>query len=436
MKLHIEEISPVVRRITVELSAGKVDAFLDAAVRHYSGTIAQDGLQAGNVSPAVEEKHFAEEIIARARQNILDSVIASVIREHKLCLVNRAACGECLLMRGQACSFTLHVEVVPHLPLPEKLADLSVRVRAAYVEPAHFFTVLQHLRHARGTLREVTAPRCPEDGDVVCIDVQAQCAGKPVHGLCAQNITLRLGKDEEHPELCCTARTLKVGEQGSCMMLCPPHYPDPTVRDKRIQLTVRLHAIKKADLPYLDDSFAAGLGYENLRCMQEEMYKDLLNTVIVRNQREAEENLLDSLLAPLHFSVPPTLFTIHNKSGFLQAKSLFERQGFTGRDLEEKLAAIAPEVERSALRQARTQAFLMFLAYRENIVVSEQDLEEEIQKMARQCHRDAIDMKQDIYISNAVYELQDQILADKALRLLYTKAQKILVDKDGNPVPT
>jgi FKBP-type peptidyl-prolyl cis-trans isomerase (trigger factor) len=132
------------------------------------------------------------------------------------------------------------------------------------------------------------------------------------------------------------------------------------------------------------------------------------------------------------FEPPPSLVGICRKIYLLQARVYFESQGLLAGEVMQKLEELTPEAESSARGQAKAQAFLMALAYREKLVLSQEELKQEIEKMARQNRCDAAKLEADLYSNNAVYELQDQLLADKALRYFYTKARKIVIGEDGN----
>lgn len=434
MKQSIKEISPVLRQVTVDVSADRINEIIDAAVKQFTENLTLDGFKAGSVPPALVGQRFQEEIFSLAEQNMLDIAITSMTHEHGLHPVNRVVCNDCNIVRGQPCTFNLQFEIIPPIALPDKLEDLSVKVREPALEPDIFFVTLQRLLRSKGTLEDVAETRRPQDGDVMFIDIDAQYKGENVPGLSAKNVAIRLSEGRGTPEVMQVARTLLAGTHGTCLMPCPEEYPDARLRGKDITLTVFLRNLKKEILPELNDAFAATLGHNDLRSLQETIYKELLSAAIVRNQREAEENLLSSLVEPLDFDLPQSLLLIHHKAHMLQARAFFAGKGLKGPALEQKMEEIHSKGEEAAREQAKAQTFLMALAYREKIVVSEQDLTQEIQKIARKAGREADALKEELYKTGAIYELQDQILSDMALKLLYSKAQKIVVDGKGNQV--
>ena len=83
------------------------------------------------------------------------------------------------------------------------------------------------------------------------------------------------------------------------------------------------------------------------------------------------------------------------------------------------------------MREARFQTWLMALAFRENIVVTEQETEAKIGRLALASGKDKAELTGELRKSGALYELQDKILAEKALNFLYGKAKKIIVDQNG-----
>jgi FKBP-type peptidyl-prolyl cis-trans isomerase (trigger factor) len=78
-----------------------VNSFLDAAARQYGESLSLGGYRPGNAPLALVEKYFAKKVAALARQNMLDSVMDSLMREHTLYPVNKVAHDDCPLVRGQ-----------------------------------------------------------------------------------------------------------------------------------------------------------------------------------------------------------------------------------------------------------------------------------------------------------------------------------------------
>ena len=93
------------------------------------------------------------------------------------------------------------------------------------------------------------------------------------------------------------------------------------------------------------------------------------------------------------------------------------------------------DMHRNAREQARSHVFLLALAEREHIRVSEQDMQSEIERMARNMKSDPAAVRERLDGSGLADDVRERILAAKALTYLYNKAHKVVVDESGNVVP-
>ena len=88
-----------------------------------------------------------------------------------------------------------------------------------------------------------------------------------------------------------------------------------------------------------------------------------------------------------------------------------------------------------ARMQAKAQAFLMALAFRENIRVTQQEADRHILQIAQETKQDFAKLREAIWQNGMIHDIQERLMAAKALDMLYAKAKKITVDADGKPVP-
>lgn len=240
MKQRIECLSPVVRRITVHISADEVDAAFDEAARQHGSAATAAGVGAGNATGSLNLDD-TDAILTMARQSLLDAALAEMTDRHGIQPVNRVAYEEVDAIRGQDCTFVLQCEALPPISLPARAEELSVKVREPLVAPEAFHAALLNLRRSWAKVEDVTELRPPRDGELVQLDLRAVCDEAPVPGMNADMLTLRLGDESSEPgmaEITQVARRLSAGQTGTCVLPCPADYPDARLRGRDITLTV------------------------------------------------------------------------------------------------------------------------------------------------------------------------------------------------------
>lgn len=442
MEHSIEVVSPVQRKISVTVPAAGVNAIIDSAIRNFGANLSIDGFRKGKVPAKVIEKRFPEEIISRATDSLVNMQVSAILEKEDLNPVNRIEFdgGENpQVARDQDFSFSFLFEILPDsIQLPEDLSALSVEVGAPDLKPEEVESISTRIRKTMATLEEVTENRLPQNDDVVLVDVDGTVDGAPVPGMKADNFLMQLHapKEGDKPaEVDEIIRTLHAGEEGEGTMICPDDHPDPTLRGKTIDLKVKLHRISREALPDLDDEFAKKVGFEDIGKLRKAIFEQAMSNKLKEIRSKGEQQLLDSLLDAQDFPLPESMVNKHLNEYLAEARNYLMRQGLDQNAVADTLKNMKDEGLVQARMQAKAQAFLMALAYRENIKVTEQEADRQIMQMAQESKQDFAKLREAIWQNGMINDIQERLMAGKAMDLMYTKAKKIVVGPDGKPLP-
>ncbi len=431
----IEELSPVKRKISISVPAAGVNAILDATIRNFGQDLSLDGFRKGKVPPKVIESRFGEEIINRATDTLVNMQVSSLLEEKNINPITRIQFEGEKIARDTDFSFSFSFEILPEIPLPENLEELSVEVQGPDLKPEDVEAITRRLRQAMATLEEVTENRLPQDGDVVLVDVDGTFEGKPVPGMKADNFLMQLKSSENPMEVDTIIRKLHVGETLNDTLICPEDYPDPTLRGKNLDVKVTLHKIQTEVPAEMDEEFAKRVGFEDLGKMRKAIFEQALNNKLTEVKAAGQKKLLDSILEPLDFPLPESMVNNMLAEYLNEARVFLQRQGIDPETMTETLKNMRDEGLEQAKAQAKIQAFLLSLAFRENIKVSEQEADRQIREMASESGQDYLKLRDQLWQTGLIHDVQERIMAGKAMDLLYNKAKKIVVDENGTPLP-
>lgn len=430
MEYRIATPSVLKRRIAVSVSVHEVDQAIDDALR-----LADDSPKVGETAETdFPGPLFSEAVLRRATEALVEKGITAILDEHDFFPVNRIWYEGPLAERGKPLSYTLSLDILPEIPLPERLETLSVEVEEPVVSPRALRERLHHLLRAKGgRLDPVHERRLPQDGDVLEIDITAAHAGSPVPGMGANGFLLQLKPGQFDMDVAQLARTLHVGETASGTVLCPLEYPDVSLRGKPVEITVRLRSIRREILPQPDEAFAVSIGFPSLRALHERLFMDCLERKMEEHRKAAEAKLLATVLESLEFPLPESLVAIHLKTVLMELRRSLSEQGYAGEELERLLEEKRETGLEVARREARIQTMLMVLGYREGLSVGEGDIEKAVKTLSGRT-RDIKAVRRKLEETGAIWELRDRLLAEKALYKLYAKAKKTVVDSKGRIV--
>lgn len=428
MRYVTEDISPVKKKITVTVPAEEGDAALAATIAMYRTNIRMDGFRKGKVPASIIEKRFHTEVYKEATTDLVNVHINEIITENQFTPVSRIDYDGGDLEKGQDFVYNISFEVMPDFELPT-YEGFAVEQEEAEVKEEEIEAVVERIRGNLAEVSTVGESRNPASGDIVVVDFEARDEdGAPIAGIKADNFQLSLGEGQTLPDFETLICTLKTGEETDGPVSFPKDFFNPEFAGRTVTMHVKLHAIKERKLMELDDAFAkkAG-GFENMEKLRESIRNSYLKSQGDLKKAAAQKTLLDSLLKLVDFPIPDTMLESHINMivGDLQDK--LERQGKSLSSLGKTEAAIREEAKPEAEMRARTHIFLLTVAKKKELTVSEQEVDMQLRRMALQSGQDYEAIKDYYMKNNLLFALRDRILADKAMEEIYSKALVTMV---------
>lgn len=428
MQYSMESISAVRRLAHITMSHNEVAEALDKA----SSQKHSKGRKSGKSKSSPETSPSAVRLLT-------EQGITTVLSKEQLIPLSQFSINTGKLKREAEFSFSVEFEVLPDIPVPLNLGDLSVETQEPEPEQADLERVGMRLLKRMGSLSEIQENRRPTPGDVVKIDVSAEYHGKPLPYMSRNDFHYRLAQQEpknqqnQRQELDEATLSLKKGEAGHITITCPAEYPEQELRGKPISLTVELKGIYEEGLPVIDEQLAQRMGFDNLVELKLHLYE------MARKERtrdlyaQAREKLLDKLLGHLEFPLPECLVQ-RCFNDYLRVTAVqLEEQGWAREDIVRQLQGIKAEAWTEARKEAKEETFLLALAFRENMQVHD-EIDKLIKKMAKEEGKAENSLRRQFEESSEINDLQARLLIAKAMDFLYRKARKVFVDKSGQPV--
>lgn len=429
MAHSIEVLSPVSRKISVTVPAEEVNAALNAAAREVGASVTLPGFRKGKAPASVIEKRFAGEVISRATETLVERRVADILKEEDLKPMSRLDFEGQQITRGKDLAFSFTFETLPDdIKLPEDLSALTVEMGSSEATEEEVAAFTQRLLKSTATLEEVKEARLPENGDIVTIDVDGDVDGKSVPGMKVENYSIQLAEPQEGKELSeldKIIRGLHAGEEGTGTMVCPEDHIDETLRGKTVDLRVKLNRISREILPELDEDYAKKLGFPDLDALKK-MIADQANRNKAASVRsEAEAKLMDSVLEGQDFPLPEAVVKSQQEEYENEIRDYLSQQGLDKDAIDESLKNMAEECRKQGESRARVVVFLAALARREKLEVTAPEVDMQIMQMARQYNQDFHKLRETLYQNGAVNDIQDRMLNNKAMNLMFDKAQKV-----------
>ena len=432
MKIDVDELSPVQRKIRVELPPETVTHQFSRAYQDLGRRVRIKGFRAGKAPRSVLQGIYGDEIKGQVRSQLVEDSLGEVIKERGLQIVSRPEIEANELEEGRGFSFSAIFEVKPEFEAKDYLGVEVEKVKIAITD-AQVEAALQRLRESHARLEPVEDRNVVEQGDFVTLDFEGSIAGKPFAGGKGENYLLEIGGGQTLPQFENAVTGLKVGEQQSVRVTYPENYSNTELAGKAVDFAVIVHDIKRKVLPTLDDDFAKDHG----ECASLDELRATVRTRLERELKqiqdeELKEQIINRVIAGHSFTPPPAMVE-------RQTRYLMERyqNGVSGQGASASEAPLSMEETRKTLegraaRQVQATLLVEKIAQLEHVEVSEKEIQQRIDSLARAAGEKGTTVREYYSRSDARDELRSQMVFDHTLSFLLEKAT--IKEVDPKPV--
>lgn len=426
MKIEVEALSPVEKKVTVEVDPERVARELDRAYAALGRRVKLRGFRPGKAPRKVLERNFRDEVERDVVEKLVGATFADAVREHALDAVAppRVDVAQEGLAEAQPFRFTARVEVKPKLD-PKDYRQLEVTRRPVEVTDAMIADELARMQDGLAQLVAVEGREEAQAGDFAAIDFEGTIDGQPFEGSRAEGVTARVEPGEfldgHLPQLA----GKKLGEALEVEQAFPPDYRIESLRGKTARFAVTLKGLKVRQAPALDDELAKDAGLEGVTTLEQlraRIREDLEKREKRRSESELRDALVKAALAKNEFEVPPALVERAIDAMIQGAADRFARQGLDFRQMGLDVPRLRADLREQALLQVKGALLLEAIADREKIEVTDGDVQAEIARTAAEVNLPLARVQQELRGEEARRALEHRIREDKALAFLTSEA--------------
>ncbi|MGN1401289.1 MAG: trigger factor [Bacillus sp. (in: firmicutes)] len=384
--------------LTVEVEAEQVNKGLDAAFNKVVKQINVPGFRKGKMPRQMFEKRFGvESLYQDALDFILPDAYASAVEESGIEPVDRPEIDVETMEKGQPLVFKATVTVKPEVTLGE-YKGLEVEAVSSEVTEEEVQEELAKLQERFAEL-VVKEEGKAENGDTVVIDFEGFVDGEAFEGGKAENYSLELGSNSFIPGFEDQVVGLEAGQEKDIEVSFPEEYHAAELAGKPATFKIKLHEIKSKQLPELDDEFAkdADEEVETLAELTEKTRKNLEESKKNNAEQAVRDAAIEKAAANAEVTIPEVMVETEVDRMLQEFEQRLSMQGmnldlyyqFSGQDE----AALKGQMKEDAEKRVRTNLVLEAIVKAENITVTDEDVEAEVNKMAEMYNMEADQIK-------------------------------------------
>jgi trigger factor len=413
VKSAVETISPTRVRISIDVDFNDLEPHVKRAYQSISERIVIPGFRKGKVPRAMIDQRVGRgAVLDEAINSALPDFYTQAARENDVLVVGRPSVDIKELKDNELVKFEVEVDIRPDVKLPD-FSKIEVSVDDVAVTDKDVEEQVEALRIRFGTL--TTVEKDAASGDFVSIDLVARVDGKDVEGGSANGISYEVGSNRMIDGLDAALEGMKVNETKK--------FNAPLVGMKEGEegeVEVTLKAVKKRELPDLNDDFAKlASEFETLKELEADVRERLKRLKAMEQGAQARDNLLKHLLDTVEIPVPENLVNdeVHDH---LEKESRLED--------DTHRAEVTEEITRSV----RGDFLLDAIVKAEEVQVSEAELTEYLIRTAARYQMTPDQFAQQITQAGQVATLMAEVARTKGLAIVLERVK--VKDASGNAV--
>ncbi|MBO5461271.1 MAG: trigger factor [Ruminococcus sp.] len=386
MSLQVEKLEHNMAKLTIEVAAEEVEKALQAAYLKQRGKIALPGFRKGKVPRNMIEKMYGPEIFYDdAANQLISENYGKAYDECELDIVSQPTIDIVQIEKGKAFIFTAEVAVKPEVTLGEykglKVDKYSTRVTQKEIDEE-----INKERERNARTIEVT-DRAVEDKDMISLDFEGFVDGVAFEGGKGTSYPLTIGSGAFIPGFEEQLIGAEIGKEVEVNVTFPEDYQSEDLAGKAAVFKCTVQAINAKELPELDDEFASEVSEcETLDEYKAEVKKNIKERKDREGKQKKEDQAVEQAVANAEMDIPAAMIDMQVRQMADDFVRRIQQQGlsveqyfqFTGMTQEKMFEDLRPQAE----KRIRTRLVLEAIVKAENLVVSDERLEEEVAKMA------------------------------------------------------
>ncbi|CAN5810174.1 trigger factor [soil metagenome] len=439
MQVRIEDVSPVEKKMFVEIPWETVSAKLGEAYKDLGKGVALKGFRKGKVPRPVLEQVYGQRVNAEVAYQLVRESFFKASEDNNLAAVAEPRVEEAApIKKGQPFTFSAIIEIRGEVKVDE-FKGLPIERRKLDIKEEAVEEALAQLRREHTELKPIEGRDVTAAGDIVGLSVTGTIGE---HQINQPQFAVDLDDTEREPLPGMRDALLGVPidtKDKQIEILVPEDHKDESIRGRKATLTVTILEARSKDVPALDDEFAKDTGKaDTLDGLKAALRKELEDKEREVIDREAREGVLRELIKKNQIPVASSLIERAVEMQYQRLRQMLgmkpDRNNPTAglsEDLREKMRPAGAD-------EVRGQLLLEAIADKENIAVTDDELNAHIETTAKGRNTPPAKLRaewqRDGRLDNVTYSLRQ----DKVLKFLVDAASITEVEKltqQGTPLP-
>ena len=420
-----EGTKDIKREISVEIPAAEVARETEAQIQRYQKSARLPGFRAGHVPASIIKQRFGEGLKSDVAEALIPKYFQREAEKQGLIPVSQPRVTDLHMHDGEPLRFKASFEVLPEIKVegykelradkPEiSVTDEDVEQALNSVREQHAtFATVEGRALAEGDFAQASMDGKPKDGKDV-----ANAKANPVH---MDDVLIEIGGKNTVPEFTQNLTGASAGEERVFDVSYPEDVSDKRLAGKTFVYTVKVNGIKQKSLPELNDDFAKELGeFTSLDQVRKQIRENMEAEKRHTAEHEAKDKLVAELVKRNDFEVPESLIDRQIDLRLERGLRALAAQGMKMEDLKKMdLPRLRAGQREQAVQDVKSSLLLERIADLEKIEVGEEELDQEIESLAKQSKQTSEAVRARLTQDGGLDRIRIRIRSEKTLNFLY-----------------
>lgn len=406
----VESVSSWKKKISIEVSAQEIKPEIENKISEYAKNISVPGFRPGKVPAAFVRTKYGKEVEAEVIDLTMKKAFSDAAKENSLSPIHTLPLGDedFFYDEKEGLKFTITFEVSPEVDIKDyKGHGIKAEIKEVKDNDVDAEILSMAKRRAVPVLGDNTNQKAAIN-DWVVVDYAAMDVENP-----DPKSDYRIGLiPDENGKMDGFANSLvgkKAGDEYETEYEFPKSYNDPDIAGKTVKFKVKVKKVEKMTVPTIDDKFAESFNYKNLEDMKVKVKEMMIERETQEGEGEAFAKILDFIVTKNEFEVPESMVNNYIEDKFKQVQQYNSALEFE---------VFAKGQKDEAEKEVKKYYILNDIAKKENIKVTQKEVDEKIQELASMYQMDFDQLKETLRKRGETISIRENLKVNKTLKCL------------------
>lgn len=385
-----------------------------------------DGFRKGKAPRSIIEKKYGEGVFFEdAINNLFSANYPSALDELELNVIDSPRAEFSQIKKGEGFTVTITVECYPEIEVKDYK---GVEIEAVSSEVTDEDVENELKARARRNSRMVTVDRPAKEGDTVLIDYEGWVGDRQFEGGTAERQPLKLGSGTFIPGFEEQLIGVSTGEDKDVKVTFPEDYHAEDLAGKEAVFKCKVHEVKEEEVPEINDEFVKDVSeFDTLDEYKADIRKELEKSKASRAENAMKNKVIEKVFEANDIDVPDVMVESEIDNMISEFDQQLRSQGldlntymqYLGKDPKE----MRDELKDEAFKKTKTRMIVSAVAEQEDFQVTEEEVNAELERMAKQYGLEVDKLREIIGEAN-LSMIEGDIKVRKAVDMMYDSAVK------------